>query len=459
MKICVVEDEEAVRISIINKINELPFPLQVFDVGYGYPALDRIEFIRPDLIFLDIHLPDIDGFEMMAHIKQTIPKTQFIILTGYDEFEYAQRALQQGAIDYLLKPVDLEQMREVTKKGIANLNRAFYAEMELLLSRLSWKFGNFNIVQLMDAGPWFDENMPKRIFFGEAPLQRSDLVFRFEVNHMPGAVVQSGVGEPDVFYSAAEWADVFEKVKTGWESQGFFHETEHEVELRMQMNCHDILKKAESLQRHIVEIIETKMNLTNNKELDKYVEDWFGQAGQLPLPMLTKVCTILLAELDEILLESKNGKFINEQELKYWTDWVDTHKTWKDLRHAMHRLIITAPIAWRELQRSKSQRQDLVQQAVKLMNELPCSELSLELIAERLQIHSVTLSRIFKKETGQNFLQVLTEKKLNQAKQMLLGTDMAVHAIASDLGYADFRYFSLLFKRKFGQTPREFRKV
>lgn len=82
----------------------------------GLEGLELVEKHRPDIILSDIKMPEMDGLTLSARVKERFPETEIILLTGYDDFEFAQQALRIGVAEYLLKPVDFREMHSVVEK-------------------------------------------------------------------------------------------------------------------------------------------------------------------------------------------------------------------------------------------------------------------------------------------------------------------------------------------------------
>jgi YesN/AraC family two-component response regulator len=78
-------------------------------------------------------------------------------------------------------------------------------------------------------------------------------------------------------------------------------------------------------------------------------------------------------------------------------------------------------------------------------------------VADELDIHPVWLSRLFKKETGQNFLDYVTDIRMEKAKDLLRHTSFKIYEIAEKIGYQEIQYFGKLFKKRMNMTPKEFR--
>ena len=121
-KLIIVDDEEEVRKGIIRKINWASFNFDTpGEAENGREALDLIEENIPDVIITDITMPLMDGLKLSSIINDSYPTIKTVILTGFDDFEFAQRAIRYGVTDYLLKPVlpqDIDELMGKLKKRI-----------------------------------------------------------------------------------------------------------------------------------------------------------------------------------------------------------------------------------------------------------------------------------------------------------------------------------------------------
>jgi len=123
-KLLVVEDEEIIRNGIIRcvKWNELGYDI-VGQVANGKEGLDFVRQNKPDVVLTDVRMPLMDGLEMSAQILKLYPDIKVIILSGYADFEYAQKAIRFKAFDYLLKPTDKNKFLQCFLKLKAELDR------------------------------------------------------------------------------------------------------------------------------------------------------------------------------------------------------------------------------------------------------------------------------------------------------------------------------------------------
>lgn len=110
-KYIVAEDEHLIRQNIIKKIDSLDIPLELAgEASNGQSAISLVEELYPSLVITDIKMPQSDGLELIQYIHKNHPHIKTMILSGYNDFKYAQSALKYGAKDFLLKPIKIEEL-------------------------------------------------------------------------------------------------------------------------------------------------------------------------------------------------------------------------------------------------------------------------------------------------------------------------------------------------------------
>ena len=155
-KVIIVEDDRIIRRSL----SRAPWKEHGFklagEAADGESALDLIEREQPQVVVSDISMPFMNGLEMARLIKGTSPHTKVIFLTGFEDFKYAQEAVQLKAFDYLLKPVKIDDLFEKVKnaaeecnKDIAN-ERRFVESLPLLQQQFLRKLANQDGASIVD---------------------------------------------------------------------------------------------------------------------------------------------------------------------------------------------------------------------------------------------------------------------------------------------------------------------
>lgn len=119
IKVVIADDEKAVSKIIQHFIEREKLPLQVEGIALdGESALQMIRKKEPDLVFLDIKMPLMDGFEVMEALEALRMDVKIVVITAYESFEYAQRALRMGARDIILKPIEYEQFTQALLRSV-----------------------------------------------------------------------------------------------------------------------------------------------------------------------------------------------------------------------------------------------------------------------------------------------------------------------------------------------------
>ncbi|MEC0177079.1 response regulator [Paenibacillus favisporus] len=114
MKLLIVDDEPIILEGLVKVIKDAaPLGTEVREAGNAFEAIEVMKGFMPDVTVTDLHMPEKNGFELMEEAKGNGLCKRFIILTGYDEFEYVRRALRSGVVDYLLKPLDKDEIAKL----------------------------------------------------------------------------------------------------------------------------------------------------------------------------------------------------------------------------------------------------------------------------------------------------------------------------------------------------------
>ena len=139
-RIILVDDEEEVRKSIIRKIDWTAVGFAVVgDAENGEDALEKIENLEPDVVLTDIRMPYMDGLTLAERIRQKYPSMKIVIFSGYDDFEYAKQAIKLNVTEYILKPVNVEELTAILKRIKTNLDEEIEQKRNVNLLRENYK--------------------------------------------------------------------------------------------------------------------------------------------------------------------------------------------------------------------------------------------------------------------------------------------------------------------------------
>jgi two-component system response regulator YesN len=135
-KLIIVDDEEEVRKGIIQKIDWGRFHFEIAgEAENGREALDLIEENVPDVVITDITMPLMDGLELAAVLQESYPTVKTVILTGFDDFKFAQQAIKYGVADYILKPVMPKDIDELVEKLKSRIDEEIARKEDVVMLR------------------------------------------------------------------------------------------------------------------------------------------------------------------------------------------------------------------------------------------------------------------------------------------------------------------------------------
>lgn len=124
LKVLIVDDEYLIRNLIRMRINwEENGMVIVGEAGYPEEAFQMVEELRPDIIFTDICMPTMDGIEFASCVLEKHPEIRIAVITGHDDFDFMQRSIRAGIIDYLLKPIKQDELLEATMRMKSSIER------------------------------------------------------------------------------------------------------------------------------------------------------------------------------------------------------------------------------------------------------------------------------------------------------------------------------------------------
>lgn len=174
-RIILVDDEEEVRQSIIKKIDWEDAGFSVTgDAENGQEALEKVEALEPDVILTDIRMPYMDGLSLAERVRQRYPSIKIVVFSGYDEFEYAKQAIKLNVTEYILKPVNVEELTAILKRIKSNLDEEIEQKRNVSLLRENYR-RNLPILreQFLNelvGGTASGQNMEERLMEYDIPL-------------------------------------------------------------------------------------------------------------------------------------------------------------------------------------------------------------------------------------------------------------------------------------------------
>ena len=518
-KVFFVEDEiitrEGIRDNIDWRASGFEFCGEASD---GELALPLLRASQPDVLITDIKMPFMDGLQLSKVVREHMPWVKIVILSGHDEFEYAQKAIGLGVTDYLLKPVTVQKLQTVLDKlsiqldqermekvRLQELQEQVEDHREALRERLLFKLmvGAVSPMEAVEKGQLLGLDLIARhylvVILKLEPGDRTEQYDHDEYQEVQRSLTEVAQKNPDILVLKRDWGDSILIMKGNTREY-----LEEERDLLLEEICQAVSRtryrltigvgaskeRIADVRQSFVDALvqiqnpadgsggESNQSLVQGEflKLDKsavenYLRcgsrdefDQFFDAYLLPLSETTLRSTLIknYVFVDVILA---TAKLIHElggdiekllPELNSIEMISSSVKSVKQLRDEAYKFI-SIGLAYRD-SHLNGQHGHLIRQVKEYIeHQYAKPDLSLSEVAAQANLSASHFSTVFSQETRQTFKEYLTEVRINKARELLRMTTLRSAEIAYQVGYNDPHYFSSVFKKNTGLSPIEFR--
>jgi len=508
LKLMIVDDEQIEREGLKAILAKGCPGVAIELAKNGTAAIELARSYEPDLVLMDIKMPGISGLEAAERIRDEFPRMRFIMVTAYETFEYARTAIKIGVEDYLLKPSRAGEIVETVSRVL----HAIAAEQSDLASRQTTEqalriampvveadvvtqllFDHVHEVHLEDmvgmlggaatreafvmllrmnrtpftelfhralrermrehAGGWVGALSGKHIpliVFRETGksyrAQASSMVQQVMAlqQRAPGTVCFIGIGHAyasldDIRLSYQE--ALIATADTALPAKHRFYE-----DLPAIGELKEDYPNKETEKRFIDHIrlgAWVDVQATVMDYIGRYEKNGFGlmQAGQRVLESLWVVYRVL----SEMGIDAEKPFFSFQMQ--------DYRQLRAEASCSLDKLVRSAERHRRHVE------PDVVQRIKQYIADHSAEDISLERIAARVGLSPFYISKVFKEETGVNYIDFLTACRIERAKALLSDQALSLKEITFEVGYNDPNYFSRVFKKMNGLSPSEYRKT
>ena len=476
---------------------------------------------HPDIVISDIKMPEMDGLELIRKVQTAGVATRFILISGFQEFEYAHHAIKLGVEDYLLKPIKADEINNTLKRIISDLEKERSNETEENETHKKEE----QLIKCLRNGDAAQGAAGINLIYGSSFQEQNFFALGIRLGC---AVKEKKTGE-------TERKELLEYLKksiqqhlkpvTSCYALASMDEKELAIgaSLLPDRKLEDLLAVAENLvlamTKHVSafgaydvytglsdltdftsaadafsqvrQCLDHRMLLGGGRvilysqlpeaspEAEYIYKRYSGKIRELPLkPNEENAGELLEKMFDELL---RNRRTTSEQLLsaaRHIAEDVyassDRNREQEQIEDELKNAIgdcNTPEELLSELKTNvyrilelngkskQSESNRPVREAILYIAEHYAEHLTLEDAASSIQINPTYLSTVFKKETGENFLNYLTRYRMDQAKKLLVSTNDTMISIAEQVGYRDVRHFSDTFTRIVGIKPSVYRKV
>ena len=516
-KVFLVEDEVITREGIRDNVNWEAAGFEFCgDAPDGEVALPLIEEAQPDVLITDIKMPFMDGLQLSKIVRENMPWIKIIILSGHNEFEYAQSAVKLGVTEYLLKPVSAEDLRRVLENLSETLDQEKHERQKLKELQSSVEnnlglrreeflqklvMGGISSADAISQSQQLGLNIVARYYL--VGLLRTEFsedgrAFDYqEYEHIRQIASDFAGNNPEVFIFSKDMQEMIFLMKGESPEQllqeGSFLVGLVKEEVEKQTSC-TVAAEFGTPQQHIGDIhfsfaeALTQTRRTSlvssepagfDKELVKL--DREGILSYLKTGSLHKFDDFFSTEfgplirlveqtqyfrnyiyIDSLLtiaqFVSDFGGNVDEvlPEIYQIEEKVNSIHTSDHFAGEIRNLFSKA-LSFRKNKVDQERFAVIRQSKAYIEEHFSEPDLRMEDVAQKFNLSPSHFSTVFRKQTGETFRTYLSDLRMKKAKELLKTTSLKCAEVGFLCGYNDAHYFSSVFKKKTGQTPLKFR--
>ncbi|WP_419742626.1 response regulator transcription factor [Paraclostridium dentum] len=464
-----------------------------FDVvGTSSNGEDGFNFIKNedvDLIITDIMMPKMTGLELISNLKKINHNAKFIVLSAFQEFQYAKEAISMGAENYLTKPIDedeLIQTIEEVKKKIEKIKlekvdtKIFKNDLILklicnknndeVLDRLKLEGVNFNYKNLCVVILEFTEggNINKHIlnhidnlnYEYCVNLQNQILIIMDKESVNKDALRNlkddlSSITNEQIYISRGKYVDSIDNLNCSYQSAKDIHE--YKLVYPNISWIREYKEKSYNLENiDYIDFDHLKKLLLNkdNKESLNYIESIFSKLKKDENLTVKQIKTKSIEVFLNVYNYFNDSKIIKGLDL--YLEKVINSVNLDQIQIELNNMIKHRQSKLEETDDSIS---PIILKLLRNIEKNYSKDLNLKEVSETYNINSIYLGQLFQKETGILFSDYLNNFRVNKAKKLLVETSLKAAEIGELVGYANKNYFYRKFKDIVGITPSEWRKI
>lgn len=521
-KILLVDDEgiviESLKMIIQKHFNEV---CAIESAKTGRIAIEIAEHFRPDIALMDIQIPGINGMDAIEEIKKFSPYTYFVVITAFDQFHYAKRAIDLGVIEFLTKPFNSNKIVDILGKAMKRVDQQRHVrEIELknkekleavvpviengfihsILFQEDYDNQLNNFKELLDIEAnngyimiiEFGDEIKEKNMTNPTGVTVKAQKFYEELKEIIKEFFSCVIGpimanKIVVFVPELDLENEYnERVKIIQYTRDMLNKLKTRIDVRFRagigsvqsmeklfISYKEAVRALRSLEGSVVHINDLVLSHHSKQNYITELENHF-------LTLVQKGnSTAVLAEANHFLGELIDFYGANEVVLKVKLletiilikrQVVDT--TYYTEEEGLERIFQLqgdeALSGWfqetlsglvKQVQAVKEEcYSESVSTAKQYIDEHFNQDISLDGVSRLVNISAYYFSKVFKDETGENFIDYVTQVRIEKAKQLLMIKEMSIKEVCVAIGYKDPNYFSRLFKKQIGVTPTEYRE-
>lgn len=498
-KVLIVDDKSLIRRGISSSINWHELNIEpAGEAENGEQAMEIISKVRPDIVITDIRMPDMDGLDLLKNISEFDNRIIRIVISGYDEFDYAKKAIKYGSIDYIMKPVDPAELNESIKKAcsILDRNKLYAPDSEQMLKDLFQKLIKQIGLNRQDYRAIIEEYNLEKSFFCIAMIKNKsgeDVLKGFmpKLNALNVCFIEEGNGITALVFFTGNTnmsinnfeiivRGIVEKALAGYRCEEIIAGVGEPVEsidclidayrTACQASLYCLLSEKENIIFHpsiknrkpcIIKPDEYEseliINVTtgNSNKSALILEELLEKVLRFPDVSLDSI-RLLFSNLCYMLLKLNVDFEAEIHEFLYEINHPENLLRYESIYDAAQIIYNFYSLAAKKYMNEAGGKNAIVAKVKDFIEKNYFESISLNMLSELFHMNASYLTRIFKEAEGYSINEYIVKVRIENAKRVLESGKVNIRKLAESIGYENSTYFFKVFKKATGMTPREY---
>lgn len=506
MKLLIVDDEPVEREGM-QAILQKAFPeLTIYQARNGEVAIELANTIQPDLVLMDIKMPGMTGLEAIEKIQDEHSAIKFVMVTAFDMFDYARQALKLGVKDYLLKPSRASEIVATVGKVLEECRLERVAEATSQVQHEKWQkaltlvetdivtqllFDHVHEVHIDMLVEMLDIRSTHEKFVVVVLLPEGAEHYYVRIKEKVREAGNAWVG---ALYGRQLPIIVFRDQEKSFRSQALTlakailslakEQKSLDWFIGIGQVCEPLDEIRQSYQEALIATMDTTLAVksrfyadaptlsleTDNQVIKRQQKDFFDQIR------LGDWVSIRSGILDLIQQhENEGSSLIYTQQRMLELLWIanrvmdemgmEANAPFFSFQAQDYRQLRTETLLLLERMNTIYEAHydrveaDKIHQIKQFIREHSHKDISLNILAKKVDLSPIYISKMFKEKLGINYIDFLTECRIEKAKKLLNDPELSLKEITFEIGYHEPNYFSKVFKKMCGVSPKEYRKT
>jgi two-component system, response regulator YesN len=522
-KVLIADDEPLILEGLADLINWEEHGLQIAGlVSNGLDAKNIVDSSDINILITDIRMPRMDGIELIKYIAQTEKNIKFIILSGYNDFEYVKEAAKIGIENYLLKPVDEKELISTLINTVDKIENEIYKKKEL---QQGYNILRDNILFRLVSGDISGQELKEKVNFLNinlkqvqyicsiikisskdltGPSSRDRSVLRFDMQNICSRIIEDrGLGIPFldmggdivILFSGNHLEERITEIRqTLWEciekintllkidifiTVGNLEKDYHFVckSYRQAKTIQDnylilgynhVLFYEEAIESSQPTFIDMKDDLVllndalksrNISTVYTVIEDIFSQLNHAGKPNPAALHSIATTILFQIFNTIRLLNYNTNMVFDDLKDLFSNVNKFESLEDMVNWLKEITLTCMDILDTEDKKRSPLIRKVISYLNSNYSMDINLKTVASDFDLNAFYLGHLFKKEIGEPFTNYLNKLRIKRAIELIKDGRLKNNELAKKVGYINTNYFFTVFKKITGMSPTEYKEV